>query len=94
MALFTFPKSTFLILGVSQGAWKASAAKQPKGYITRPPGCFVAGTIFGTLLGANNASIVGEGLVVPGFSQYFGVATGLLRADGTHLCQRQWEEIG
>ncbi len=37
---------------------------------------------------------VGNALVLPGFSQYFGVATGLLRADGTLLCQQQWEEIG
>jgi hypothetical protein len=38
--------------------------------------------------------VVGKGLVVLGLSQYFGVAAGLLGADGTHLCQQQWEEIG
>src|ERR1700683_3571808 len=36
------------------------------------------GTIYGTLLGAIIVSIVGNGLVLLGFSQYFGVATGLL----------------
>ena len=48
---------------------------------------------FGTLLGGIIVGIVGEGLVLLGFSQYFGVATGLLGADGTLLRQRQWEEI-